>query len=90
MSNLLLEHEAEELARLVLGLDDDVDDCEIDDALIDKFNISFEEFHKIASALVMFTLPFQRDDEKHYCFIENHGGSLVRSVARIIVKKAGE
>lgn len=51
--------EAEELAGAMLGLDDETDSDTIEQALADKFEISFDAFHKIAEALLPFTVPAQ-------------------------------
>lgn len=47
-----------ELAALVCGVDswaDDFDESEIDQLLYDKFEISFENFEKVASELIKLT-----------------------------------
>ena len=50
--------DAEELAVAVLGLDEKTaDSSAIEDALFDKWEISFEQFHKVAEALMPFTIP---------------------------------
>lgn len=51
--------DAEELAIVVCGLNenDDPDDSAIEDALYEKFDCSIEQFHKIAEALMPFTIP---------------------------------
>ena len=52
--------DAEELAMHVLGLDENAaDDVDFDDLMYDKFEISMEQFHKIAEALSDFTVPMQ-------------------------------
>lgn len=51
--------EAEELAGAMLGMDDEADSDAIEQALADKFDISFDAFHKIAEALLPFTIPAQ-------------------------------
>lgn len=52
--------DAEELAMYVLGLDENAaDDVDFDDLMYDKFEISMEQFHKIAEALSDFTVPMQ-------------------------------
>ena len=52
--------DAEELAMNVLGLSDEqADDADFDDLIYDKFEISMEQFHKIAEALSDFTVPMQ-------------------------------
>lgn len=49
---------AEELAAVVCGLDEDnYDSGQVEDALYEKFDCSFETFHKIAEALVPLTIP---------------------------------
>ena len=51
--------DAEELAAHVCELDvDNYDSSSIEDALYDRFECSFEQFHQIAEALVKFT-PIQ-------------------------------
>jgi len=52
--------DAEELAMHVLGLDEDTaDGVDFDDLMYDKFEISMEQFHKVAEALSCFTVPMQ-------------------------------
>ena len=52
--------DAEELAMHVLGLDENAaDDVDFDDLMYDKFEISMEQFHKVAEALSAFTVPMQ-------------------------------
>ena len=52
--------DAEELAMHVLGLDENAaDDVDFDDLMYDKFEISMEQFHKIAETLSDFTVPMQ-------------------------------
>ena len=50
--------EAEELAGAMLGMDDEADSDAIEQALADKFDISFDAFHKIAEALLPFNDGF--------------------------------
>ena len=50
--------DAEELAVAVLKLDEETADSDkIEQAIFDKFECSFEQFHKIAEALMPFTIP---------------------------------
>ena len=50
--------EAEELACKILKLDEDsADSGEIEQALYDKYGISFEEFHELTDRLLDFTVP---------------------------------
>lgn len=51
--------DAEELACAVLGIPDDADSDEIEQALADKFEMSMEQFQKVAEALMPFTIPAQ-------------------------------
>ena len=52
--------DAEELAVAVLGLDEETADSDtIDEALFNKWEISMEQFHKVAEALIPFTIPAQ-------------------------------
>ena len=52
--------DAEELAVAVLGLDEETADSEaIEQAVADKFEISMEQFQKVAEALMPFTIPAQ-------------------------------
>ena len=51
--------EAEELATLVVGLPEDASDAAIEEALYTKFEVSMEQFHSIAKALIPFTVPAQ-------------------------------
>lgn len=47
----------EELARVVLDLDDETDSDTIEEKLYDKFGISMEQFQAVAGALMSFTIP---------------------------------
>jgi hypothetical protein len=48
--------DAEELAMHVLGLNEDsADGLDFDNAMIDKFDVSMEQFQKIAEALMKYT-----------------------------------
>lgn len=49
--------EVEELAGAILGMGDDADSDAIEQALADRFDVSFEQFHKIVDALMPFTIP---------------------------------
>lgn len=49
--------DAAELAANVLGFPDNYDSDKIENALFDKWEISFEQFHKVAEALMPFTIP---------------------------------
>lgn len=50
--------DAEELAVAVLGLDEETADSDtIEQAVADKFEISMEQFQKVAEALMPFTIP---------------------------------
>lgn len=50
--------EAEELACKILELDEDsADIMEIEQALYDKYGVSFESFHELADRLLDFTVP---------------------------------
>lgn len=50
--------DAEELAVAVLGLDEETAGMEeIENALFEKFECSFDQFHQISEALMPFTIP---------------------------------
>lgn len=53
--------EAEELAVAVLGYceDDELDSNAIENKIFDKFEISMDQFQKVAEALIPFTPPVQ-------------------------------
>lgn len=53
--------EAEELAVAVLGYcdDDELDSDTIEQKIFEKFEISLEQFQKVAEALMPFTIPAQ-------------------------------
>jgi len=52
--------DAENLAVAVLGLDEETADSDvIEQAVADKFEISMEQFQKVAEALMPFTMPAQ-------------------------------
>lgn len=69
MGNELDFFEAEELARGIFELSDDED---VEQTLFDEFEISFEQWVKIASTLIMFT-PIVKSpvtNEKYHAFIK--------------------
>ena len=72
--------EAEELAGAMLGMDDEADSDAIEQALADKFEISFEAFHKIAEALLPFTVPAQAalSGESFHGFVKD-GAFIVKA-----------
>jgi hypothetical protein len=45
-------YDVEELACYICGLNDDADVNEIENALIEKFNISLDDFHKLCEHLL--------------------------------------
>ncbi len=47
--------DVEELARALLNLSEDADSSEIETAICEKFDASFEQFHQIVEALVPLT-----------------------------------
>jgi hypothetical protein len=49
--------DAEDLAANIMGFPDDYDSDKIENALYERFECSFEQFHKIAEALMPFTIP---------------------------------
>lgn len=49
--------ETEELAAAILGMDEESDSSEIENAFFDKFEVSLEQFHSIVIALTPFTIP---------------------------------
>jgi len=52
--------DAEELAVAVLGLDEETANSDtIEEAVFNKWEISMEQFHKVAEALMPFTIPAQ-------------------------------
>jgi hypothetical protein len=51
-------YDAEEVAMAILGIDEDAaEDADIDNLLIDRFDVNLEQFQKIAEALLPFTVP---------------------------------
>lgn len=69
--------DAEELACAVLAIPDDADSDEIEQALADKFEISMEQFQRVAEALMPFTIPAQAaiSGEAFYGFVK--GGAFI-------------
>lgn len=69
--------DAEELACAVLALPDDAGSAEIEQALADKFEISMEQFQKVAEALMPFTIPAKAaiSGEAFYGFVK--GGAFI-------------
>lgn len=52
-NDIVTTYEVEELAAHICGLNyDEVDVSEIDDALMDKFEISFDRFHELIRILL--------------------------------------
>ena len=49
--------DAEELARIVVGMTDDDDSDAVEEALADQFGISLEAFYGIMVALIPLTIP---------------------------------
>lgn len=49
--------DASELAAVMMGMPDDTEPDEVDQALFDRFNIELDTFQKIAEALVPLTIP---------------------------------
>lgn len=50
--------DVEELIREMMG-NEDADSDEVEQYLCDKYEVSFESFHKIVEALLPFTIPTQ-------------------------------
>lgn len=77
--------EAEDLAIVVLGLneDDDPDHDTIEQAMFDRFEISMEQFQHVVEALMPFTVPAQAaiSGESFHGFVKN-GAFIVRAPAR--------
>lgn len=48
-------HDIEDLGRLVCGIDEDDDSADIDEALYEKFEISFDAFAKLIEILIDYT-----------------------------------
>ena len=65
--------EAEELAVEVLGISEESDHTDIEDALADKLGCSFEQFREIATALMPFTITARTaiTDELFHGFVKN-------------------
>ncbi len=57
MSNAITEFDAEELARAMLSLSDDVEADDVEQALFHKYDMSFEGFHKLIIDLIPLTIP---------------------------------
>lgn len=75
--------EVEALASALLSLDEDAGFDEIEEELMNQFDIDLEQFCNIASALVLFTNPFYRSDEKHYCFGKEQEPGVFLALAKI-------
>jgi len=78
--------DAEELAAHIFGFPDNYDSDKIETALYDKFECSFEQFHKIAEALIPFTVTAKAaiSGEEFHGFVKD--GSFI---ARQLVKPNG-
>lgn len=66
--------DAEELAVAVLGLDEETADSDaIEHAVADKFDISMDQFQKVAEALMPFTIPAKAafSGEAFYGFVKD-------------------
>jgi len=83
MSKKLDWVDAEELAVAMMALDEETADSDtIEQALADNFDISFEQFHKIAEQLIKFT-PVQVSPltEAKYCgFVDVTGTYFIAKV----------
>lgn len=75
--------EVEALASALLNLDEDAGFDEIEEELMNQFDIDLVQFVNIASALVLFTDPFFRDGEKHYCFGKEQEPGVFVALAKI-------
>lgn len=49
--------EAQELATAMMGMDEESDSNAVEQALFDRYDISFENFQRIAEDLIPFTIP---------------------------------
>lgn len=49
--------DAEELARVILGMDDNATSDDIEEALAEKLEVSFDSFHRIVEMLTPLTPP---------------------------------
>lgn len=74
--------EAEELAVAVLGYseDDELDSDTIEQKVFEKFEVSMEQFQKIAEALMPFTIPARAaiSGEPFHGFVKN-GAFIVKA-----------
>lgn len=71
--------DAEELAAVMLGIGEDYDSEKIEDALFEKFEISFEQFHKVAEALMPFTVAAETAiGGKIYCGFVHDGAFIAK------------
>lgn len=71
------------LASALLKLDEDADFDEIEEELMNQFDIDLEQFCNIASALVMFVEPISFDGQKYYCFGKEDENGDFSSLATI-------
>ena len=81
---------AEHVARVVLNLPED-SIISVDEALLEQFNCTLEQFHSIANALMPFTIPVRPHiDGEIYCGYVRDGAFMARlrvdRPAREIVK----
>jgi hypothetical protein len=73
-------HDVEDLAALVLGLEDDAQSDAIERELWDKLEISFEDFQNIVEVLLPFTIPAKSPltDTVYHGFV-NDGAFVVKA-----------
>ena len=81
--------DAEELAAVICDLGDEYDSSDVEDALFEKFDLSFEQFHKIADQLIKFTpiLKSPLTDEHYHAFVSE--GFAIAKIKADVSKKGG-
>ncbi len=52
MTTKLDFHDIEDLARLICGIDEDDENADVDEALFEKFEVSFDSFAKLIEKLI--------------------------------------
>lgn len=83
--------DAEELAVAVLGLDEDTANSEtVENAMYEKFEISMEQFSKVADALIPFTIPAKAaiSEEAFHGFVKD-GAFICKQLVTPNVKVRG-
>ena len=72
--------DVEALACAITEISDDADSYTVEEALSEKFDVSFEQFHNLIEALVPFTIPAKAalTEEIYHGFVRD-GAFIVKA-----------